>query len=136
MLEWNWYEDSLAISTDISCNSIKKVVIFLQSGQFQSKKSVPKPDINNLAHIPILTLKRTIGLQDVKALTFSTQSAHRWWWWCQPHMPADLYPQKDSWYSFLLEAESTQGQCIPQIMMVIHFMKIHIYEIIFPLLYM
>jgi hypothetical protein len=24
-------------------------------------------------------------------------------------MPAALYPQEDSWYSFLLEAESTQG---------------------------
>jgi hypothetical protein len=27
-----------------------------------------------------------------------------------PHAPAALYPQEDSWYSFLLEAESTLGQ--------------------------
>jgi hypothetical protein len=28
---------------------------------------------------------------------------------CQPYSPAALYPQEDSWYSFLLEAESTPG---------------------------
>jgi hypothetical protein len=27
---------------------------------------------------------------------------------CQPYAPASLYSQEDSWYSFLLEAESTQ----------------------------
>jgi hypothetical protein len=26
-----------------------------------------------------------------------------------PYAPAALYPQKDSWYSFLLEAESARG---------------------------
>jgi hypothetical protein len=39
----------------------------------------------------------------------SRQSAHRWRWGCQPHAPATLYPQEDTWYSFLLEAESTPG---------------------------
>jgi hypothetical protein len=29
-----------------------------------------------------------------------------------PYMPAALYPQKDSWYSFLLEAESGQGHSV------------------------
>jgi hypothetical protein len=38
---------------------------------------------------------------------FSRQSAHRWRLGCQPYAPAALYPQQDSWYSFLLEAEST-----------------------------
>jgi hypothetical protein len=28
---------------------------------------------------------------------------------CQPYAPAAFYSQKDSWYSFLLEAESTPG---------------------------
>jgi hypothetical protein len=37
------------------------------------------------------------------------QSALRWWSECQPYAPAALYPQEDSWYSFLLEAESTPG---------------------------
>jgi hypothetical protein len=31
-------------------------------------------------------------LWDVKAVTFSRQSAHRWRWGCQPHAPAALYP--------------------------------------------
>jgi hypothetical protein len=37
----------------------------------------------------------------------SRQSAHRWWQGCQPYTLAALYPQEDSWNSFLLEAEST-----------------------------
>jgi hypothetical protein len=28
---------------------------------------------------------------------------------CQPYVPASLYHQEDSWYSFLLEAETSQG---------------------------
>jgi hypothetical protein len=46
-------------------------------------------------------------LWDVEAPTFSTQLAHRRRWGCQLHVPAALYPQEDSWYSFLLEAEPT-----------------------------
>jgi hypothetical protein len=46
---------------------------------------------------------------DVEAPTFSRQSAHRLWWGCQPYAPAALYTKEDSWYSLLLEAESTQG---------------------------
>jgi hypothetical protein len=52
---------------------------------------------------------RLIGLWDLEAATFSKQSAHRWWWG-QTYAPlASLYPQEDSWYSFLLKAESTPG---------------------------
>jgi hypothetical protein len=52
---------------------------------------------------------KPIELWEVEAPTFSRQSAHRWRWGCQPYAPAALYPQKDSWYSFLLEAESIPG---------------------------
>jgi hypothetical protein len=34
---------------------------------------------------------------------------HRWRWARQPYVPAALYPQQDTWYLFLLEAESTRG---------------------------
>jgi hypothetical protein len=34
---------------------------------------------------------RPIGLWDIKAPTFSRQSAHRWWWGCQPYVPVALY---------------------------------------------
>jgi hypothetical protein len=44
---------------------------------------------------------RPVGLWDVEAPTFSRQSAHRWRWGCQPHAPTALYPQEDSWYSFV-----------------------------------
>jgi hypothetical protein len=59
--------------------------------------------------IPVTGLGGTIRLRDVEAPTFSTKSAHRWRWGCQPHAPAALYPQQVSWYSFPLEAESTPG---------------------------
>jgi hypothetical protein len=36
-------------------------------------------------------------------------SAHRWRQGCQAYAPDAFYPQEDSWYSFLLEAESTPG---------------------------
>jgi hypothetical protein len=52
---------------------------------------------------------RPIRLWDVEAPAFSSKSAHRWRWGCQPYAPAALYPQEYSWYSFLLEAESTPG---------------------------
>jgi hypothetical protein len=35
---------------------------------------------------------RSVGLWDVEAPTFSKQSAHRWRWGCQPHVPTALYP--------------------------------------------
>jgi hypothetical protein len=49
---------------------------------------------------------RPTELWDVEAPTLSRQSGHRWWWGCQSYTPAALYPHEDSWYSFLLEAES------------------------------
>jgi hypothetical protein len=42
----------------------------------------------------------------------SRQLDHRWRWGCQPHTLAARYPQEDSWYSFLLEAELTQGHSV------------------------
>jgi hypothetical protein len=53
---------------------------------------------------------RPIGLWDVEAHTFSKRSVQRWRWDCQPYAPAALYPKEDSWYSFLLEAESIHSE--------------------------
>jgi hypothetical protein len=55
---------------------------------------------------------RPIGLREVKAPTLLRQTANRWRQGCQPDAAAANYPQvssffKNSWYSFLLEAEST-----------------------------
>jgi hypothetical protein len=46
-------------------------------------------DVENCTMRSFITCRR---LWDVKALTFSRQSAHRWRWGCQPHEPATLYP--------------------------------------------
>jgi hypothetical protein len=50
---------------------------------------------------------RPLGLRDVEAPTFFRHSAHRWRQGCQDYAPAAFYHQENSWYSFLLEAEST-----------------------------
>jgi hypothetical protein len=52
---------------------------------------------------------RPIGLWDIKVATFSRQLTQRWQWGCQPYMLPALYPLEDSWYSFLLQAESPPG---------------------------
>jgi hypothetical protein len=52
---------------------------------------------------------KPIELRDVEDPTFSRQSAHRLRWGSQPHAPAAFYPEEDSSYSFLLEAEWPQG---------------------------
>jgi hypothetical protein len=49
---------------------------------------------------------RLIGFWDVEAATFSRQSGHKWRKGCQAYAAAALYLQEDSWYSFLLQAES------------------------------
>jgi hypothetical protein len=56
-----------------------------------------------------VTIGKAIPVTGVEAPTFSKQSAHRWRRGCLPYAPAALYLQEDSWYSFLLEAESTPG---------------------------
>jgi hypothetical protein len=53
---------------------------------------------------------RAVRPSDVEARTFSRQLVHRWRWGCQPYSPAALYPQEDSSFAFLLEAESTPGR--------------------------
>jgi hypothetical protein len=65
--------------------------------------------INIIIIICSNTLLKYILMLYYTAPTFSRQLAHRWQWDCQPYVPATLYPQEDSWYSFLLEAESTPG---------------------------
>jgi hypothetical protein len=60
---------------------------------------------------------KVIPLQALEALRIARgwdshifrYSAHRWRQGCQPYVPATFYPQESSWYSFLLEAESTPG---------------------------
>jgi hypothetical protein len=61
---------------------------------------------------PLNRLWRPVGLFDVKDLTLSSPSDHRWQWGGQPHTLAALYSPEvffvclSLWYSFMLEAES------------------------------
>jgi hypothetical protein len=60
-----------------------------------------------------------LGLREVKAPTLLRQAFNRWRQGCQPYAPAHTLPPgffifKDSWYSFLLEAESTPGPARPE----------------------
>jgi hypothetical protein len=52
---------------------------------------------------------RPIGLWEVEALTFSRQSTHRWRKVVSLTRRPPFIPQEDSWYSLLLETESTPG---------------------------
>jgi hypothetical protein len=51
---------------------------------------------------------RPRGFQEVKVPRLHDNGTG-WWEGCQPHAPIAFTPRKCSWYSFLLEAESTPG---------------------------
>jgi hypothetical protein len=48
------------------------------------------------------------GFQEVKVPRF-LYNGTGWWQGCQPYAPAAFTPRKYSWYSFLLDDESTPG---------------------------
>ena len=57
---------------------------------------------------PIRGLEWPRGFQEVKFPRFHDNSTG-WWWGYQPYPPAAFTHSNCSWYSFLLEAESTPG---------------------------
>jgi hypothetical protein len=58
--------------------------------------------------IPLQALAGPEGSRRLRLPDFKTVGT--WMWWgCQPYTPAAFTPRKYSWYSFLLEAESTLG---------------------------
>jgi hypothetical protein len=48
------------------------------------------------------------GFQEVKVPKFHNDGIG-WWYGCQPYAQAAFTPRKYTWYSLLLEAESTPG---------------------------
>jgi hypothetical protein len=57
---------------------------------------------------PVTGLEWPRGFQEVKVPRLHDNGTG-WWRGFQPHAPATFTPRKYSWYSFLLEAESTPG---------------------------
>jgi hypothetical protein len=82
------------------------------TGDLQACSIVPEPTM-----LPRVPKCKVIPVQDVEVLRVARgwgshifrHLAHKWRQGCQPYAPAAFYPQGDSWYSFLLEAESTSG---------------------------
>jgi hypothetical protein len=58
---------------------------------------------------PITGLDRPLGMQEVEAPRFFSQSAHECGKVASPTHRPPLPPRGDSWYSFMLETESTPG---------------------------
>jgi hypothetical protein len=58
--------------------------------------------------IPLQALTSPEGSRSLRFPDFKTIGTYRWQG-CQPYAPAAFTPRKYSWYSFLLEAESTPG---------------------------
>jgi len=57
---------------------------------------------------PVAGLEWPRGFQEVKVPRIHDNGTGRWLGW-QPYALAAFTPRKFSWYSFLLEAESTSG---------------------------
>jgi hypothetical protein len=75
--------------------------------QFQSKRSVNNSKGKGKA-IPLQTLTGPEVSRRLRLTDFNTIGTWRWQG-CQPYVPAAFTPRKYSWYSFLLEVESTPG---------------------------
>ena len=63
--------------------------------------------VKKVKSFPATGLDRPLGFQEVEIPRISRQSAHEGSKVVSPTHRPSLYPKKDSWYSFLLEAEST-----------------------------
>jgi hypothetical protein len=64
---------------------------------------------SKLCFTKVTGLDRSLGLQEVQTRRISRQSAHAGGKVVSPTHRPPLPPRKFSWYSFLLDAESTPG---------------------------
>jgi len=68
-----------------------------------SERYITRVGIVKKKNSPVTGLEWPRGFQEVKVPRFHA---------CQPYAPAAFTPRKHTWYSFLLEAESTpEPQC-------------------------
>jgi hypothetical protein len=104
-LSVQWSELEWKIRTAWECYKLNITLSKMETYLYRSTMNTGTVKVNYPCNRPWTP----IGLWDVEAPTFSRQLAHIWLYGCQPYAPAALYPQEDSWYSFLLKAESTPG---------------------------
>jgi hypothetical protein len=90
----------IILCLDMATYTIKFTVIFLSSNWHGCLLTQNKESWFLMVKLSRNRPWRPRWLFDVEAPTFFIQSTHRW-------LP--FTPQEDSWYSFLLEAESTPG---------------------------
>jgi hypothetical protein len=109
---WNSYTRTLTESAPLSQQDFRCHTLLKQSTVAWTDIStgfITKPWIGGkvTGEMKQVDKKVMISLQQaVEAPTFSRQSAYRWRR-SQLHMATTLYPQEDSWYSFLLVVGST-----------------------------
>jgi hypothetical protein len=94
-----------------------KLVLQMKLGVIQTwNERSPHSNKMEIIHItcnlkkssPVTGLGWPRGFQEVK-IPRVLDKGTGWWWVCQPYAPAAFTSRKYSWYSFLLEAESTAG---------------------------
>jgi hypothetical protein len=84
---------------------VKKVEIILRSREQQFRKHNIKTAKSKLKKDNAISITDRWVLWGCN--TSRRPNLHRWRWGCQPYSPAPFHHQEDSWYAFLLEAEST-----------------------------
>ena len=106
----NWQERGIV--RDMACGAFLAITCGLTVGIVGNP--VRKEQNNSRAQgrsksSPVTGLEWPRGFQEIKVPRFHDNGTG-WWQGCQPYAPAAFTPRKYSWYSFLLEAESTPGQ--------------------------
>jgi len=59
--------------------------------------------------VPLQARSDPEGSRKLRFPDFVTTAQDGGWYGCQPYAPSNFAPRKYSWYSFVLEAESTPG---------------------------
>ena len=78
----------------------------LQAPQLTAGVLLPQSVRGKSKAVPLQAWTGPEGSRRLRLPDFKTIGTWRWWG-CQPYAPANFTPRKYSWYSFLLQAEST-----------------------------
>jgi hypothetical protein len=87
---------------------MQNIMIFKIKRECKINQLSYKHQINEGKATPLQDLTGPEGSRRLRLPDFKTIGTWRWQG-CQPYAPATFTPRKYSWYSFLLEAESTTG---------------------------